>query len=344
MRITTLAFVLLVTCPLMAQNYNGPESVEYDALYDRYLVSNTLSGQILARDQAGALTVFATSTPAPYGLEIKGDTVFACCSGRVKGFLLADGSPAFDLDLGGTFLNGITTDGTHLYATDFSAKKVYKVDPHAGTFEVLVDNTVQTPNGIVYDAVLDRLWLGCWGSSARIKSYDRVSGDELSSFTTALGNIDGITLDCHGDILVSSWSPARISRFEPTFTEAVQTVTQSGLSNPADIDFDLVHNRVCIPNSGNQTVTLFAYSGCSVSVEESAATTVALAPNPTDGTVRFLGNDLVGAPYRVFDASGAHLLSGRVPADGSVDLSSVAPGIYLVELPRAGWRTRVVRM
>src|SRR5262245_58624544 len=84
-----LVGALLATSP--RAQYAGPESVEYDAANDRYLVSNTDDGTVKQRDQAGTVTPFATVSPAPYGLEIMGDTVFACSGGSVKGYLLSDG-------------------------------------------------------------------------------------------------------------------------------------------------------------------------------------------------------------------------------------------------------------
>ena len=101
MRPSILLPLLLVCCTGNAQ-YNGPESVEYDAVGDRYFVSNTGSSLIKVRSQAGVVTDFVAVSPAPYGLEIKGDTLFACSGGSVKGYLLSNASPVFNLNLGGS--------------------------------------------------------------------------------------------------------------------------------------------------------------------------------------------------------------------------------------------------
>ena len=129
-RLVLLAAVacLVVQDPASAQLSN-PESVEYDPVGDRYFISNTGSNSIKQRDQAGTITDLAAVTPAPYGLEIMGDVLYACSGGSIKGYDLDDGSLAFSRNLGGTFLNGITTDGEFLYVTDFGAGRIYKVDP-----------------------------------------------------------------------------------------------------------------------------------------------------------------------------------------------------------------------
>ena len=107
---------------LGAQTYNGPESIEYDASNNRYLISNTSGGNILARSASGTLTVFKSGiSPAPYGLEILNNVVYACCSGFIKGYSLTNGAQVFILNTGATFLNGITSDGVNtLFATDFT--------------------------------------------------------------------------------------------------------------------------------------------------------------------------------------------------------------------------------
>lgn len=335
---------LLVACTGHAQ-YAGPESVEYDPTGDRYFVSCNDDNSIRQRAQDGTVTVFvADAGGSPYGIELKGDTLFADVGGSVRGFLTGDGSEVFDLDLGGSFLNGLTTDGHFLYATDFSAKVIYKVDPDAGTFSTLVANTVQTPNGIVYDPVLDRLWVACWGSNARIKGYDRTSGAELSTFTTSLGNIDGITLDCDGDILVASWSPNRITRFEPTFTAPAETVVGSGLSSPADIDFDAVHQRVCVPNAGNNTVVLPTVTSCATAVEETAGyRTITAYPNPADGLVRV---DLAVSgpePFLLMGATGLLIGSGTLNPGGLLDVSTLPSGTYLFDFARLKRYVRVLK-
>src|SRR5690606_10183033 len=117
---------------------------------DRYFVSNTTSGVIKQRDQAGTVTDFASVSPAPYGLEIMGDVLYACSGGTIKGYSLADGTLVYTRNLNGSFLNGLATDGSYLYVTDFSAARIYKVDPIGDSQSTLVSNTSGTPNGIVW--------------------------------------------------------------------------------------------------------------------------------------------------------------------------------------------------
>ena len=84
-------FPLLVASVAAAQ-YNGPESVEYDPVGDRYFVSNTQTSRIKVRDQAGTVVDFALTPNAPYGLEIMGDVLYACMGNGVRGYSLSTGA------------------------------------------------------------------------------------------------------------------------------------------------------------------------------------------------------------------------------------------------------------
>lgn len=334
------AFVALT---VQAQ-YNGPESVEYDPVGDRYFVSNTSSGVIKQRDQAGTVTDFASVSPAPYGLEIMGDVLYACSGGTIKGYSLADGTLVYTRNLNGSFLNGLATDGSYLYVTDFSAARIYKVDPIGDSHSTLVSNTSGTPNGIVWRPGTDELLVAFWGGSAAVKSFDRNTGLLGATQATTLTNIDGITIDCLDRVLIASWTPDRISAFtwgEPTpvFTDLMVP----GLNNPADIDFDFTNNRVCIPNAGNNTVTLFDANCTSGLVTAATPATLQAVPNPTTGLVRIEPALTRAEPYILLDARGLLVGGGTLRSGALLDIGSLSEGLYTIELTRTGQRLRVVK-
>ncbi len=341
---STLLFILLSSGCIGHAQYNGPESCEYDAVADRWLISNTGDNTIKQRSSGGTVTPFVSTPAAPYGLEIQGDTLFACEGGTIKGYLLSNASLVFDLDLGATFLNGITTDGHFIYTTDFNVHRIYKVDVAAQTFTTLVSNTTDTPNGIKYDPSLAKLWVAFWGSNAKVKSYDKSSGAQLSTFSTSVTNIDGITLDCLGRILISSWSPDRITRYENTFTLPAVDLGVAGLNNPADIGYDHIHNRIGIPNAGSSTVQLFEQLDCTTAViEQPGYTTISAVPNPTDGLLHIDLKTSAQQPFMVLDARGLLVASGTLSPSGMLDISSLAPGMYLIDLARLKKYVRVVK-
>lgn len=337
------AVLLALAIPGYAQ-YSGPESVEYDPVGDRYFVSNTGSQLIRARDQAGSVTTFVDVGASPYGLELLNGVLYACVGGGLKGYSTEDASLQFDLALGGTFMNGLTTDGQYLYATDFGSSRIHKVDVAGVTSAVLVNNTGGTPNGIVWDPQGERLVVVFWGNNAPIKGFDRNTGAAQTLVAnTGLGNIDGITMDCTGSFLVASWNPDRITRFEPTFTAAGENLGIAGLNNPADIDFDEVNQVVCIPNSGSNSVTLAPITDCPLSVEERNAPSMRILPNPTNGQVRFDPPFEKAEPFLVLDAMGRVQATGTLRPHAGLDLGGLSDGPYVIFFPRQAKKVRVVK-
>jgi DNA-binding beta-propeller fold protein YncE len=338
-------YVALCSCFSGYAQYSGPESVEYDPAGDRYFVSCTANDSIVQRDQSGIVTGFASVAGSPYGLELQGDTLFACVGGIVKGYSTATGSQVFSRSLGGSFLNGLSSDGHFLYATDFSQQTIFRVEPSTNSFISWVSDTQGTPNGCVVDSARNTLWVAFWGSNAPVKGYDLQTAELVTTFPTTLGNIDGITLDCAGRLLLASWSPNRISRFDPDVVNpAFENLMITGLNHPADIDYDVVHDRVCIPNAGNNTVSLPEVVGCVSAVfEQIGYQTIKAVPNPTDG---FLHLELmIEEPqiYMIFSQAGLLIASGTLKPRTMLDLSSLDAGAYVIDLPQLKQYVRVVK-
>lgn len=337
-----IGFGLLSFLSASAQ-YSGPESVEYDAVGDRYFVSNTSNGKIRQRDQAGTVTDFVTVSPSPYGIEIKGDTLFACSGGTVKGYLLSTGALVFNLNVGGNFLNGITTDGTYLYVTDFGDDEILKVDVANTSFSLLTGTTF-TPNGIVYDPIGDRLVVVAWGGSAPITQVDKNTGALTNLTTTAFTNIDGITIDCLGRFITANWGNDQLTAFEPDFLSPGVNLGAAGIANPADLDFDEVNGRVCVPNAGNNTVTLFEVPDCVTGMsDEVQHRSVSAFPNPTDGVLFLEIPEGMDRRFNLADAAGRMIATGTVPANGQLDLSGLSSGGYILSFPAAGRSIPVLR-
>ena len=341
MRIISL-LLCLSTFSVHAQ-FNGAESVEYDPIGDRYFVSNTQTGVISILEQGGTVSTFASGLAAgPHGLELLADTLYACSGGTVLGFLRSTGAQVATFALGGSFLNGLTTDGTFLYATDFSAQRIYKIDPSAGTWNALVSVTSYTPNGIVYDPVADRLVVVSWGGNAGIHQVDPVTGATQLLTNTGLTNLDGITIDCVGNFWVTSWSPDQLTMFEPSFAQAGVAATGIVLNNAADIDFDDVNDVVAVPNTGTNNVVFYAPSSCSTGLTEADRNDIGVFPIPASDELFIRSSAAHGERFQLDDLGGRTVLRGRIAANGRVDLVGVPNGVYVLRVPVLAGATRVV--
>lgn len=299
------AVLLLINTSSFAQ-LSGPESIEFDPANNRYLIANSANGRIMQRLPDGTISNFVTGiSPNPYGLEIVGNVVYACSGGTVKGYDLSTGSLVFNVNLGGSFLNGITHDPFgYLYITDFNGLKIYKLHIATQSFTVFAQNLVQKPNGIVYHRASNALVFANWGASAKIKSCSLADSTVTTLLTTSFSNIDGIALKDNGDMYISVWSTNSIYKYNHNFTSAPQTIL-SGLSNPADIYYNNITDTLAIPNSGNNTIR---FIGQYQYIPRANCNLVFLGASGTQATIS--ANNLFGADSAVtiqlINSSGAN--------------------------------------
>ena len=334
-KITTLYF-LFFTLIAFAQTYSGPESAEFDYANNRWLIANTTSHQVLARNNAGVLTVFATGlVSGPYGIEIVGDTLYCCSGASVKGYSLATGANVFNLNVGATFLNGMTHDNSgNLYATDFSAKKIFKINIATQAFSAVASSLVQSPNGIIFDEANNRCVFVNWGSNAPIKAINLTTNAVTTILTTAYTNCDGITRDGVGNYYISTWGGQNVVQYDSAFANA-PTVVISGLSNPADIFFNTVNSVLAIPNSGNNTVTFLDLT--LGTTEFGWLKSLSVYPNPatSEAFVKFDISTPMTISYQIVNIEGKVITSNSLSefeTNGilAVDTSKLKTGLYFM--------------
>lgn len=343
-----LLFSTLLSMSMLAsfaQSYNSPESIEFDYANNRWLIANNSGNNILARNSAtGAVTVFAPCSGGPHGIEIVNDTLYVNAGGSIKLFNLNNGAAIATIAMGATFLNGLTHDNTYLYSTDFSAKKIYRVNIATRAFSVFVNATggTSSPNGIIYDAANNRCVFVGWGASAPIKAVDVTTGAVTTIITSTLGNCDGITMDGAGNYYISSWTGNKITRFTNTFTSPTTVVT--GLSNPAEIFYNTLTDTLGNTNSGTLNNTTYHYFGSPTSITEiENETTLTLFPNPIQksATIIFDLEESEQVNISMYDAKGAfvQLVSDSKLAKGKnqfeIERGTLSAGNYVLKVTTA---------
>lgn len=251
----TLIF-LTITSLLFAQSYNAPESVDYHIGSSSFLVSNSGNGQILTDDGLGNLNTLATGVgTGPHGLEVIGDLVYACSGGRLKAYNVLNGNQTLNHNVNGQFLNGITHKGNDIFITDFSGKKLYRYNTISGNHNLFASFN-STPNGVVYDYLLDRLLVVGWGGGAPIWEVNLSDSSVSVLANTNHSNIDGIALDPCGNYYVSVWGNNAIYLYDSNFISP--QILAIGQSQPADIFYENESQTLAIPNSGNNTVNFIS--------------------------------------------------------------------------------------
>ncbi len=326
-----ISFLFLYT--LSFGQLNGPESIDLDPLNNRYLIANKNDGKIMQRSSNGTISQFIGGiSPNPYGIEVVGSTVYACCGGKVLGFDLTTGLQVFSVNLGATFLNGITHDNSgNLFVTDFSAKKIYRIKIATQTFNLFAQNLTQSPNGIIYDAPSNSLVFVSWGSSAKIKRCSLVDSTVTTLLTTSYTNIDGIARKANGDFYISTWGTNSVYKYNNDFTTTPVSIV-SGLSSPADMYYNDLTDTLAIPNSGNNTLTFVGQS--TVSLLDQNVSEVSIFPNPSTNFLFLTSSKNQIARIELINENG--IISGIYPVEDSfevnIDVKNLQKGTYFVRL------------
>lgn len=300
--------LMLFSLSGFTQTYSSPESLEYDYANDRWLISNKSANNILARSSAtGVLSIFATGISSPHGIEIANDTVYVCSGSTLKAYELNTGASVFSINLGASYLNGITHDSTYLYITDFSAKVIYRFNMITRDYSIFIPVQPKSPNGIIFDQLNNRCVFVNWGPSAPVMAFDVTSAVVTTLTPTTLSNCDGIAIDGAGDFYISSWGLNGISKFDNSFSTGPVTVV-TGLTSPADIFYNIQSDTLGVANSGSLSNTSYHFFGSTTSLNDirGSASKFMLVPNPVidDAFIHFNSKAFDMVELRIYDASG----------------------------------------
>lgn len=247
-----------------------PESIEYYAAEDVYLVSN-LNGDGLTADGNGFIskvhpdgriiklkwldgTTKGVSLNSPKGLAIQGNNLYVADINKVHIFDLPSGKQKTSINISNsTFLNGITPGtGDFVYVTDSGLKAgkdslaasgtdaIYKVLAN-GKYELLYKNKqMGHPNGIIAQG--KRLTVVTFGSG-EVFSID-AHGKRHNLVKPPKGDLDGLIKLADGRLIMSSWAGSALYILNK---DNSYSILADGLDAPADLGFDSKRQRVLIP-------------------------------------------------------------------------------------------------
>lgn len=250
--------------PSFAQTLKTIEAVEYDPAVDRWFVTN--ESNILQTYDNGNSYQFFGSVSATHGMEVVDNMLIVINDGTIHAIDLATAQILGSITIARTgFLNGMGSQPGEVIVSDFATGKIHRIDisePTKMKSKVLVAKTRTRPNGVVVDERNNRAVIVNWGSNAPILAVDLSTG-RLSTLVkdTGLGNLDGIDMDAGGNFYVSSWTPARITKFNNDFSQSSVVVegADAGLFNPADISYSLQTKTLGVANRGNSTPSFYYF-------------------------------------------------------------------------------------
>lgn len=317
-----------MTFTLAQYSFTSPISAAYDPVYDTYYVAETGLPWAIHKIENGVPQSWLGTIFEPRDMLVKGDTLFLVhASGGLVAIQFPSTSPDINVNVGfGQVLWGLATDGPFLYATDRDDRSIWKIDAQDGSNVPLSLSLSWEPCAIVYDQFNDRLLVGAWGANAGIYSVDPNTGIDSLLVQTSFTNIHGITVDCHGRILISTWFPDQITAYDPSFTGA-EEVLFSGLNNPGFIHFDPYNDDLLIPNTQSGLLSL-EFINCFASISEATNNELSFFPNPADQFIQFdqRGSEMV----EFVDVAGRSVLK-TYALNGWIDISTLQQGTYYVQ-------------
>lgn len=248
--------------------FSTPESVEYYAAEDVYLVSNINgspfdaagNGFISKMNPAGDIldlkwidgTKEGINLNAPKGMAIVGNNLFVADINQVHVFELPSGQQKTSITIqGSTFLNGITpSNGDEVYVTDsgfnqgFEASgtdAIYKVSADGAYTAILKDKDMGHPNGIL---LVDKNLMVVTFGSGEVFSVDKKGDNKVTLPTPPSGGLDGLLKLKDGRFVISSWGGSALYALNRDNT---YTVLMDSIDAPADLGYDTKRNRILVP-------------------------------------------------------------------------------------------------
>jgi sugar lactone lactonase YvrE len=280
-------FIVVLTCfsAVEAQLLNNPESVVYDSLRDRYLVSNWNTGHMVQIDSDGVQDYFIISQHCYAGLHIKGDSIYVACRGEgVRGFDLETGQLFLDVDIAeSTVANDITSDNSgYLYVSDPNIHKIFKVRISDGQYSIFVESGVSVPNGIIFDEPHNRLLLVSARNVAPLQAISLVDSSVSTIVNTGISILDGLTTDGRGNYYFSAWGTNSVYRYDSTFTNPPEQISTHA-PEPADIFYNVHNDIIAVPIFYGHYIDFVSINPNSVEFAETAVPdniTAINYPNP----------------------------------------------------------------
>lgn len=254
---TTFLILSITTIGFAQINYQGPESVVYDSINNRYLITSSNSNEIYSIDMfSGNDSVFANLNLC-MGNDIMGEIMFVTSEEKLYAYNIINNTFLWEMTISGaSFLDGIAHDPDgNLYLVDVLNKKIFKVDPVNMQSEIFVSTLpFSSPQDIVYDHIQNRLILVAWTAYSAVAEINITTSEVAIIENCTSKRLDGVAMDNEGNFYLSSHtSGGHIAKYNNDFSAGPE-ILSTGHNVPAGLCVDQINSLIVIPNYGGNTV------------------------------------------------------------------------------------------
>ncbi len=247
---TVLCSFILSSILVCAQSFVSPESVCYDTINKRYIISFAGSGTLgMQKDSLENLQVFASGLQQPKGMAIVDSVLFVADVNNVKAYSLYSREKIAQCNIADAqFLNDIAADDNGiLYVSDTYANTIFRINTSTAASESFVTTPHASPNGLYWDSKAQRLYVVYFNTTAKpIQALNVQTKEFTDAYPTRYKQLDGITKGYDNNYYVSSWATDSVYCFVNGFK--YNPIPYPGkFTSPADIYYDRYNNRIVIP-------------------------------------------------------------------------------------------------
>jgi hypothetical protein len=243
-----LLFVGASTCTAQFL-LNGPETVVFDSVEQRYFVSNMYAPySVVEIDKYGSYRIFnSTDMNSPHGMTIAENTLWVACpgmsgNGSLIGLDLESGELTHSLYFG-SFTNGLTADtsGNIWMTTSYGVYKIRLADLQT----TLTAGGITIPNGLHFEARKNRVLIP---SEVHLPHLYTVDVSDMSVSTQSLypGRYSCITEDHLNNLYISTFFQDQVLRFDSSLSDSPEVVAYG--NGPEGIFFNKRYSTLVVPH------------------------------------------------------------------------------------------------
>ncbi len=252
------ALLMVFAISAHAENYlTGPESVAFDSLRNRYLVSNVRDGSIVSIDMDGNQEYFKQGLGSCLGNCIVGNRIWVAVGRNVVGIDLDNPDDVTMYSGSGWFsLDGMTADTSgYLYVVATQSMQIIKIKISDGTYSTFVNGGIPIgTQDIIFDKENNRLLVCVYANNASILAVDLADSTVSTFLSPAPGLFDGITMDADGNVYAATHAGGgQVIMWDNSYANP-WVVVSSGHNQPAGLDYNVRDDILSVPDFGGDTV------------------------------------------------------------------------------------------